>query len=81
MNIRRVKNAVAESAKRHFRVVLIRGIAQLDPQQANVIHDRRGDGRDDEQDRRHQQQEGADVVDEAGSRHAVDGCLGSAGWW
>ena len=73
---RHIENAVTKGSEGHGGVADISLVGEHDLQDRNVPDDGCGDGRDEEEDRRGEEEEGADMVEDSGLGHldGVDGC-------
>jgi hypothetical protein len=75
-----MQNAVAKGTECHGRLVAIRPVGELDLQDRNVVDDGSGNGGDENENRGRKEEEGPNVVNDAGPSH-LDGIEGGLSIW
>jgi hypothetical protein len=75
-----MQNAVAKGTECDGRLVAIRPVCELDLQDRNVVDDGSGNGGDENENRGRKEEEGPNVVNDAGPSH-FDGVEGGLSIW
>lgn len=75
-----MQNAVAKGTECHGRLLAISPVRELDLQDRNVVDDGSGNGGDENENRGRKEEEGPNVVNDAGPSH-LDGVEGGLSIW